>query len=442
MRAGDVIADRFELLAHAGSGASASVYRACDRTTSRTVALKILTASHPYDVARFFREAAVLSTLSHEHIVEYIAYGSHDGVTYLAQEWVDGVTLNRRLRAPGVTVVEAVEIASRVASALAVVHAHGVIHRDVTPANIILAGGDPARVKLADFGLARMASAAGSLTRTGEVLGTPSYMAPEQARGLLTIEPVVDVWALGCVLYKMLSGRVAFAGKNPTAIRARVLLDHPDPLEPPVPATLRELVAAMMSKSPADRPRDGAAMVDRLAALGPLPDTPPRTAGTNEPPTLVLSQAGSHPATTTCFVFYAPTDGSSLEQLLEPLAARHQLTLHRFDDGHALFVASKPDRAGALDAARAAIELASRPIEAGISVFGQSSQDSFETAVERGAMLLDRSIMNVMFDTVSDLDDLDRHGIHIDDTIEILLADALPVARTDRGTMLHAQRPR
>jgi serine/threonine protein kinase len=439
MRTGDVIADRFELLGHAGSGSNASVYRARDRNTERMVAVKILTPcqgpTHSSDHARFFREATVLSGLSHEHIVAYVSFGAVDGSMYLVQEWIEGETLAARLRTTGVTLVDAVTIAGRVADALAYIHAQGIIHRDVKPGNILLAGGAPARVKLADFGIARMASSVGSLTRTGEMVGTPSYMSPEQARGMPTIQPAADVWALGCVLYKMMTGRVAFGGKSPAAIRARVLLDRPLPLDDTIPEPVRDLITAMLARDPAERPADGAAVAQRLAALGELPTTEPRTSGTSEPPTLVLPPPGSD--TTICYVFFSPSDpATEVDPALDEIASRHGLALHRFDDGTALLIADKPDRPGAFDAARAATELVSSAAQGGVSIFGQSSTDSFETAIERGAMLLDTSVMDVVFGDVTDLGDVQRGGIYIDDTIDNLLAGALPTARTEAGIVL------
>jgi len=438
MRAGEVIADRFEILGHAGSGATASVYRAHDRSTGNVVAIKVLSAMHPYDFARFFREAAVLSGLRHEHIVEYVAFGSTDSVTYLVQEWVEGDTLAARLRSHGVTLKEAVAIASRIAAALAAVHAHGIVHRDVKPGNIILAGGDPARSKLVDFGIARVQSSAGALTRTGEVLGTPSYMPPEQARGELKISAAADVWALGCVLYKMLCGRVAFTGKTATAIRAKVLLDQPAAMDAAIPQAVRDLVQAMLEKDPAARPRDGAALVARLAALGELPDLPPRRAGAAEPPTLILQ---AQPRSTTCYVFVAPVQDDQVEALaarLAEIASRSGLALHRFEDGSALLISDKPDRAGALDAANAALALAAGPTETAICVFGQNASDALEAAIDRGAVLLDRSMMNMLFGAGTGREHGDRidSDIYVDETVEALLADALPLARTDGGTVL------
>ncbi|HTR55057.1 MAG TPA: serine/threonine-protein kinase [Kofleriaceae bacterium] len=441
MRAGEVIADRFEILGHAGTGATASVYRAHDRSTGNVVAIKVLSAMHPYDFARFFREAAVLSGLRHEHIVEYVAFGSTDSVTYLVQEWVEGDTLAARLRSHGVTLKDAVAITSRVASALATVHALGVVHRDVKPGNIILAGGDPAHSKLVDFGIARVQSSAGALTRTGEVLGTPSYMPPEQARGELAITPAADVWALGCVLYKMLCGRVAFSGKSATAIRAKVLLDQPAAMDDTIPQALRELVQTMLEKDPAARPRDGAAVVSRLDALGELPDLPPRRAGAAEPPTLILPAQPR--STTTCYVFVAPVQDDQMEVLaarLAEIATRSALALHHFEDGSALLIADKPDRAGALDAAHAALALAADPTETAICVFGQNASDALETAIDRGAVLLDRSMMNMLFGAGTDREQGEHteRDIYVDETVEALLADAIPMARTDGGTVLRS----
>ncbi|HEV7554115.1 MAG TPA: serine/threonine-protein kinase, partial [Kofleriaceae bacterium] len=286
-----VIAGRFELLTHAGKGGMASVYKALDRDTSRIVAVKILTLDRPFDIARFAREATVLATIRHPNVVEYIAHGQATGVHFLAQEWVDGDTLSAYQRSHGTTARDAVTIAIGVAAALEAIHTIGVIHRDVKPSNIILANGKPDGVKLVDFGIARAAAEAGVLTRSGVMLGTPSYMSPEQAQGLLSIESESDIWALGCVLFEALTGRTAFAGKTPAAIRAKVLLADPQaltPLCPEAPPELCTLVGHMLEKRESRRPANGTELLARLRSLPAIPDGPVRRVGVAEPSTLAM----------------------------------------------------------------------------------------------------------------------------------------------------------
>src|SRR6185503_16151087 len=170
------------MLSQAGTGGMGSVFRARDVKTGRIVAVKVLKLDRMFDLARFEREAAMLASVTSDHIVDYIAHGEAEGIHFLAQEWVDGITLSTHEQTIGTTVSDAVVIAHGIARALGAIHKLGVIHRDIKPANIILAGGEIERIKLVDFGIARQTDSAGVLTRTGMLVGTPSYMSPEQAR--------------------------------------------------------------------------------------------------------------------------------------------------------------------------------------------------------------------------------------------------------------------
>src|SRR5258706_4815007 len=155
-----------------------SVYRARDLATSHTVAVKVLKLDRPYDLVRFGREAQTLASVSHPNVVGYVAHGEADGVHFLVQEWVDGITLGTQMSTLGVTAPEGVSIAIGVARALEATHSFGIVHRDIKPSNVILAGGEVGRVKLVDFGVARLANDAIVLTRSGVLVGTPAYMSP------------------------------------------------------------------------------------------------------------------------------------------------------------------------------------------------------------------------------------------------------------------------
>src|SRR5262249_40136874 len=141
--------------------------------------------------------------------------------------WVDGETLDARLRAGGLTIAETLVVARRVADALAFAHARGIVHRDIKPANLIFPAGDHTRTTVLDFGIARPVSTTGSLTETGSVVGTPSYMAPEQVRGDRDVGPRADVFALGCVVYECLTGHLAFEGTRFLALTVKILLWDP-----------------------------------------------------------------------------------------------------------------------------------------------------------------------------------------------------------------------
>jgi hypothetical protein len=265
---GTVIADRFEIEREAGAGGMGLVYRALDRASGEPVAVKLVRRAG--DADRFTREAEVLARLAHPAIVRHVAHGVHEGAAYLAMEWLEGADLGDRLARSGLTFEESIRLGAGVAGALAHAHAHGVVHRDVKPSNLFLRGGDVGRVAVLDFGVARVAGVSRVMTGTGAVLGTPGYMAPEQARGERTIDARADVFALGCVLFECITGRPAFVGEHVMALLAKILFeDTPRARDARagVPPALEALVARMMAKDPALRPRDGAAALDELTAL-------------------------------------------------------------------------------------------------------------------------------------------------------------------------------
>ncbi len=289
MAPGTVVADRFVLERRAGSGASGVVYRARDRHTGAVVALKTLHRAS--SAARFAEEARILAELYHPGVVRYVAHGeTPEGELYLAMEWLDGEGLDQRLARGALSVSDTVALAGRVAEALAAAHARGVIHRDLKPSNLLLPEGSPARTTLIDFGVALGRAARRS--NQGSAVGTPGYMAPEQARGQRDLDARVDVFSLGCVLYECLTGRPAFAGEHPMGVLAKVLLEDPPraaELRPEVPPGLDDLVARMLSKDRALRPSDGAAVVLALAALdGPV--TLPRGAAPVRPRALGIDE--------------------------------------------------------------------------------------------------------------------------------------------------------
>jgi tetratricopeptide (TPR) repeat protein len=281
MHAGDVFADRFELDRIAGSGGMGEVWRARDRVTGADVALKLLQLEGNAARDRFAREAALLSGLTHPAIVRYVAHGSDGGgMPFLAMEWLDGEDLEQHLGRRPLDVSATLAIARRLADALATAHAAGIVHRDVKPSNVILIGGKADQAKLVDFGVARPLLADATVrsnTKTGAPVGSPGYMAPEQARGERDVGPPADVFALGCVLYECVTGRPAFAGEHLMAILAKLVLEEPQRASElaAVPPLLDDLLARMLSKDPLLRPCDGAALAEELASLGPTPSQRP-----------------------------------------------------------------------------------------------------------------------------------------------------------------------
>jgi len=272
MQAGDLVADRFLLEAQAGSGGMGAVFRARDLTTDGLVAVKILTADSELDSERFIRESNVLEELQHPGIVRHIAHGTTaSGCRFLAMEWLEGEDLGQRLTRGPLIVAEAIAIVRSVAEALAVAHARGIIHRDIKPGNVFLVGASIERVLLLDFGIARFSRARQDLTQAGTIVGTPNYMAPEQARGDPDLDVRVDVHALGCLLFATLIGHSPYRGSNSLAVLARILVDEPPRLSSfrtDVPETLESLVARMLAKSRGARPADAGAVARELAQIG------------------------------------------------------------------------------------------------------------------------------------------------------------------------------
>ncbi|WP_437875275.1 serine/threonine-protein kinase [Sorangium sp. So ce513] len=270
MQAGDIIDGRFCIEHLAASGGMGAVYRARDLETGHAVAVKLLTAEGAQHLGRFAREAQALAAARVPGVVRYVAHGATAwGQPYIAMEWLDGETLSDRLTRTGLTLEETVALGLHVARTLGALHRLGVVHRDLKPTNLLLEDGALDRVTLIDFGLART-TADEPLTAAGLVLGTPGYMAPEQARGELNVDARVDVFALGCILYRCLTGRPAFQGNAGLAVLMKVLLEDPPrarDMRPGIPAALDALVARMLEKSPSDRPADGDAVAAELAAI-------------------------------------------------------------------------------------------------------------------------------------------------------------------------------
>jgi serine/threonine protein kinase/tetratricopeptide (TPR) repeat protein len=262
-------AGRFLLQGPVGVGGMGTVYRARDRETGAPVAVKVLTDRSASDVERFFREAAVLSEIDDPAVVRYIAHG-HDPRPYLVMEWLDGCDLGEHLAQNRPTIAGSVALIRRVARALASVHARGVVHRDLKPSNLFLVEKSLEQIKIIDFGIALANYATRALTAPNAIMGTPEYMAPEQARESRQIDVRADVFSLGGVLFHCLAGRPPFTGIHPMAVLAKLLLEEaPDisELRDDVPDALSDLVKRMLCKDPAGRPGGAAALVAELDAI-------------------------------------------------------------------------------------------------------------------------------------------------------------------------------
>jgi tetratricopeptide (TPR) repeat protein len=261
---------QFEIERLASSGGMASVYRARDRSSGALVALKVLHAASAQFAGHFARESYVLAELDHPGIVRYVGHGAAPtGELYLAMEWLEGEDLSKRLERGPLSVAETITLGVRVAEALGAAHARGVVHRDIKPGNLFLPDNDIGRVKILDFGIARP-QATRPATRTGILLGTPGYMAPEQALGARVIDPRADVFSLGTVLYECLTGQAAFEAGPLLVLLSKMLAPEPPrpaDLRSDVPAALDEVVARMLAHEPAHRPENGAAVAAEIAML-------------------------------------------------------------------------------------------------------------------------------------------------------------------------------
>jgi Tol biopolymer transport system component/tRNA A-37 threonylcarbamoyl transferase component Bud32 len=263
------LADRYRLEREVGAGGMATVYLAQDIRHARRVALKVLRPELAAVIGaeRFLAEIQLTANLQHPHILPLFDSGEADSYLFYVMPFIEGETLRDRLtREKQLAVPDAIRIAEEVAAALDYAHRHGVVHRDIKPENILLHDGS---ALVADFGIALAASKAGGarMTETGMSLGTPHYMSPEQAMGEREITARSDVYALGCVLYEMLTGEPPFTGATAQAVVARVVTEAPRPLQAQrhtIPAHVEAAVLTALEKLPADR---FASAADFAAAL-------------------------------------------------------------------------------------------------------------------------------------------------------------------------------
>ena len=296
---GVVVDGKYRVRSALGSGGMANVYEAEELRTGRSVAFKVLP---PYRVdneiaaRRLEREARLAGGLGHENLVAVLDAGElSDGRPFIVMERLRGETLRRYIDFQGpLAPLEAVEIALQMLAGLAAAHEGGVLHRDVKPENVFLEGRAGAKplVKLLDFGLAAALDPsledARTLTRAGMVVGTPAYMAPEQVRGERDLDTRVDIYAVGAVLYEMLSARRAYEGADPGATMLAVLEGSPAPLRlraPSIPRSLDAAVCHAMAPERGDRPSSARELAEELARVrSELVGSVPDFASTNEIP--------------------------------------------------------------------------------------------------------------------------------------------------------------
>src|SRR5713226_2799460 len=266
--------DRYQPMDPIGRDGMSTIYRGRDMQTDRIVAIKVLREVYSDDskfVAQFQRGAEAQFALHHPNVVQVYDYVQANGKYFIVMELVEGTDLRRYLRSRGVLDVEtAIRIAHDVALGLGATHRRGIVHRDVKPQNVLV--GRDGSIKLTDFGIASVYKDINDerLTTTGMTLGTVQYYAPEQAQGEI-VSPAADVYALGIVMYEMLTGRPPFDGDTPVAVAMQHIQDQPTPpsqLNPNIPLALEEIILRCLEKVPEMRFRDGSQLARALEMLG------------------------------------------------------------------------------------------------------------------------------------------------------------------------------
>jgi eukaryotic-like serine/threonine-protein kinase len=292
-----VLAGRYEIDSVLGEGGMAKVFRGTDKVLGRTVAVKVLAPQFAKDqqfVARFRREAQAAAGLNHPNVVSIYDTGSEDGIHWIVMEYVEGRTLKEIVREEGPLLPErATEIAHAICLALAVAHEKGLVHRDIKPANIMIT--PSGETKVMDFGIARATAGADTLTQTATVLGTAAYLSPEQAQGK-PVDARSDIYAVGCVLFEMLTAHPPFEGDSPVAIAYKHVRESPTPpsrFNRDVPKELDAVVLKCLAKNPDNRyqtTRELAEDLQRLARGQPVAATPVLP---GDPTEVVTRQAGA-----------------------------------------------------------------------------------------------------------------------------------------------------
>lgn len=488
--AGDVIADRFVVEREVASGGMGRIFLALDRQTDQLVAVKLVVDTRPKGVKRLLHEAAVLSQIRHPGIVRHIAHGQIDEQSaYLVMEWLDGVdldhhlrgkrtdethgtdtrnartaglweetqdtvtitassasndaTCSHRIRAHLVTqtlsIEHVIKLGRRLSAAVAELHRQHMIHRDIKPANLFLPNQSLEQVKLIDFGTVFHYDRGKGVREPGRLLGTPHYMAPEQARVTGALSPATDVWAMGCVLYQCLTGIRPFSGRDMLAILTCIVVDEPVPvneLRPDVPDELAELVMETLAKPPRQRPADGSVLADRLRRL----DSRARPRRTRRDDTRSQPVLTDEESRVTCVLFVDESqrwddEPSISNEDIQGTVRSYGSDMQQLADGTRLVTVSDTDAptAQAGRAARVALKLrAAYPFLSMLLVTGRV------TGYGRGVA----SLASVMASTSLTLRKTERGVISLDSMTASLLETRFHLRAEPGGIQLQAERPR
>lgn len=448
---GSTLDDRYEILDLAGRGGMASVYRARDRQSGGTVAVKIMATTEPSDLARFDREARVLMRLAHPNVVAYHGRGvTSDGRPFLILDWLEGETLAERLAAGLPPLSRAIELVTRVARALGHAHAQNVVHRDLKPSNVFLVGPGYEEPRLLDFGVARVLAGTKLVTRSGTALGTPAYMAPEQARGLREVDARADVYALGCLLYECVSGERPFDGDDVMAVLAKVLFEEAPRLSSAaagIPEALDDLVERMMSKDARRRPANGDEVADLLTSLALELDMP-------EDPVRMPSNRPPRPLTTREQKLVAVVAGSPAANRAERIEARGAnaptvaaeaaINAHEFATEAASYgarFASLADGSciAVLEVLGSATDLALRAARCALAL--SARRPEMPLALAMGRATSDRVPVGEVIDRVAELlrGSVDAGSIRVDELVAGLLDRRFVIVRTERALFLERE---
>lgn len=443
MRVGDLVDDRFMLEKKAGAGGMGVVFRAFDKSSGMPVALKaVLGAEQEFD--RFEREVAALIRIQHPRVVRYIAHGGNGDDRYMAMEWLEGHDLAERLAQGKPDLDATLQLVRGIAEALAALHAAEIVHRDIKPSNVFLPYGDVEQVKLLDLGIARTHDVGWTLTATGSLLGTPAYMAPEQARGE-SVDARADLFALGCIFYECLVGQSPFAAAHPVASLARILVEETPRIRDTgikVPPGVEVLVESLLVKERDGRLKSATEVLDMLDRLDNLhPASPPEirtslTLGEQRIVSVVLTRTGHHSDATE----HAMGTGSITEHV-KHLADLHSARLEQLPNGSfiAIFTCTTSPRDHAANAAAFALGLSDLWNEPAIALTTGRGEMSGRlpvgAVIERAVASLRSNRKGIFVDSVSAALLEGRYRFAIDGDEHQLLgpADKREIRRTVAG---------